>query len=182
MGKIKITTIEDLQKMHWYTFELFCADLLLNAGYKNPRITSKGIKGGDDGIDLIAEKGGETILGQCKRWTKNHTLINPIRELGGSLKKRNLEQGVFFVSIVANEYERKEADAYGIKLWDANDIIDEASGYHERMKKRPLLLKIWHGFLWLLKGILKEFFMLIGDFLAEPAPKRYKRRYNKRRY
>jgi restriction system protein len=122
-----INSFEEIQNMKWGDFECLCKDLLRGLDFKEVEITKKGPKGGDDGIDLKMKRNGQNLLGQCKRWTKNHGLIHPIRELGGSLKKYELEKGLFFVSIKANKYEYQEARNYGVELWDIEDILKSIS-------------------------------------------------------
>lgn len=206
------TQLHDLQAMGWFKFEILTKNILLKEGYNNAFITHKGIKGGDDGVDIIAEKNGERFAVQCKRWTKNHKLIDQIRALGGSLKKRGLEHGLFFVSIEANDYEQREAKSYGIELWDSNKIINainkhdlllkKAENIHNKnlivgfkqspltklkqappTKKDPNIIVV---ILKLLFGVvlflIKELLVTIAEVLTEPEPKPKKKYRRKRRY
>lgn len=201
------TQLDELQTMGWFKFELLTKSILLKEGYDKAFITHKGIKGGDDGVDVIAEKNGERFAIQCKRWTKNHKLIDQIRALGGSLKKRGLEHGLFFVSIEANDYELREAKSYGIELWDCKKIL-EAVDRHElaiehkkpqvemvettlNFKQNTLKSKQPHFLLVLIKFLLaiiyflvREFFLVIAEILSEilEESKPKKKRYRKRRY
>ena len=175
-----INTIHDLHELSWYEFETFSRQLLKHIGYDAVTLTDKGPHGGDDGIDLDIYDNGEHMLGQCKRWTKNHGLIKPLRELAGSLKKRGLERGIFLVSASANNYERTEAEQYGITLLDAHDIL---SLIHSNPRKnRNHLQSFIHLIGRLIFGILKllHYFVSSGvqDFLNDPVqPRRhYKRR------
>lgn len=54
-----------LGEIDWYQFEKFCAGLLEAGGYAVER---KGGAQPDGGVDLIATKGGERTLVQCKHW------------------------------------------------------------------------------------------------------------------
>lgn len=64
--KSKLSSI-NYDKLDGHTFELFCADLLKQNGFKNVIVTKRT---GDQGIDIIADKKGKKYGFQCKCYSK----------------------------------------------------------------------------------------------------------------
>ncbi len=64
--KSKLSSI-NYDRLDGHTFELFCADLLKQNGFKNVIVTKRT---GDQGIDIIADKKGKKYGFQCKCYSK----------------------------------------------------------------------------------------------------------------
>ena len=52
-------------------------------------------RGADGGIDVILQRGGETVYVQCKRWTWQTIPVEGVRALKGSMATQNVARGIF---------------------------------------------------------------------------------------
>lgn len=76
----QVWTISKLHGLSWRAFETLVADAYRAKGY---RVTHHGGPGPDGGIDLVLERGEETIFVQCKHWRDRTVGVKPVRELYG---------------------------------------------------------------------------------------------------
>jgi restriction system protein len=51
--------------------------------------------GADGGVDVILQRGGETVYVQCKRWTWQTIPVEAVRALKGSMATQNVARGIF---------------------------------------------------------------------------------------
>jgi restriction system protein len=63
-----------------YEFEGYIEEYYRRKGYL---LTPRGGRSADGGIDLVAEKGDERLIIQCKHWRVRSVGIRPVRELWG---------------------------------------------------------------------------------------------------
>ena len=80
--KATVITSESLRAIDWYQFEQVIARLLFREGWT---VTRKGGAKADGGVDLVAQRGTETRLVQCKHWLNWKVKESLIRELVGTL-------------------------------------------------------------------------------------------------
>lgn len=101
-------------------FELLISELYIAMGYSVKKTTQTR----DGGIDIIAEKGNECFLIQCKRYTpKRKVSINAVRELNGVinvLKKAN--KGIIISSTGFTKPAENFATKSQIQLFDRRDV------------------------------------------------------------
>lgn len=79
--------------VHYDQLEKVVADVFKDLGYYSIATASSG----DDGIDVILEKGGTQIGVQVKRY-KNKVQIKEIRELAGALMFDGITKGIFITT------------------------------------------------------------------------------------
>ncbi|HEX2853752.1 MAG TPA: restriction endonuclease [Opitutaceae bacterium] len=82
-----------LGEIDWFQFEKFCAALLSSDGFTVER---KGGAHPDGGVDLIAVKGTERILVQCKHWRTWTVQEKVIREMLGSMTHFGATRGAIY--------------------------------------------------------------------------------------
>lgn len=112
-GKKKKIAIEDIDLMDGYEFEKFIEELFDKMGYI-ARVT-KG--SGDQGLDVIAQKGNNKIGIQAKCYTSKVS-NKAVQEIAGAMKFYDCNKGL----VITNNYFTKSAielaEANNIQLWD----------------------------------------------------------------
>jgi len=108
-------TIEMIDTMNGYEFELFIAELFTRMGYTTEITKSSG----DYGIDVIAKKKGTSIGIQAKCYS-NKVPNKAVQEAIAGVSYYNLDKGM----VVTNHYFTKQAQNQAINsnimLWDRN--------------------------------------------------------------
>lgn len=133
-----LKSIKEIDRLNGEDFEWFCKFLLEDhLGFERVQVTKKELKGSklkyDGGIDIIAHKGGETYLVQCKHWheggdkDKDHLSVHLVRELGGVMKAWELKhgkypKGIVIATVPAFEIAKKESKKLGINLLDYSNF------------------------------------------------------------
>lgn len=109
------TGAASIQAMSWQQFELLVGEVFRRRGY---RVEERGGRGPDGGVDLIARRGGETALVQCKHWRSKQVGVGVVRELLGSMTALDAKAGSVVTSgRFTAEAERFAADQ-GLELLD----------------------------------------------------------------
>lgn len=136
----RLKSIKEIDRLNGEDFEWFCKFLLEDhLGFERVQVTKKELKGSkvkyDGGIDIIAHKGGETYLVQCKHWheggdkDKDYLSVHLVRELGGVMKAWELRhgkypKGIVIATVPAFRLSLDEAEALGIELMDYSAIME----------------------------------------------------------
>jgi len=108
-----------LQQLTWRQFEQLVAAHFERQGY-TVHITPDGA---DGGVDVVARKGSETFLIQCKQWRATQIGVSVVRELFGVMTARGAT-GAYVVSIGAFSKDAKAfAEGRNIELVDARTLI-----------------------------------------------------------
>jgi HJR/Mrr/RecB family endonuclease len=118
----KLSSYEDITKLHPKDFEWFSKFLLEDLGYNSVFVTEYRA---DHGIDLKAKYDGEGVLGQCKRWNKGYKGVLPVkelRELGGCMLRDGFKNGVFITTLPFDVTDKREAKKMNIELIGKNEI------------------------------------------------------------
>lgn len=106
--------------MEGHEFEHWCADLLRKNGFINVTVTPGS---GDQGVDVLAEKGGVRYAIQCKCYSKD--LGNtPVQEVaaGKSLPSYHCQVGAVMTNRHFTKGAQELAQANGILLWDRDHL------------------------------------------------------------
>ena len=113
---------EDLNHICWRKFEQLSAQFFTNYGYKVE--LGKGRK--DGGTDIIATKGKEIIIVQCKRW-KNKVGVEQIKAFKADMDYYNVSGGILFCSTgVSRDSIKLIVDRkYNIKVFNQYNIFNE---------------------------------------------------------
>lgn len=79
-----------LDGMSWREFEMLVGEAFRLQGYS---VAETGGGGADGGVDLVATKGGEKFLIQCKQWRALKVGVEVVRELYGVMAARGATGG-----------------------------------------------------------------------------------------
>lgn len=118
------TTAAPLAQLTWKEFEQLVGAHFERLGY-SIRFTPDGA---DGGVDVIATKGTETFLIQCKQWRATQVGVSVVRELFGLIAAR-CATGGYVVSIGPFTPDaRAFAEGRNIELIDANRLLRSNRG------------------------------------------------------
>lgn len=106
--------------MDGHAFEYFCADLLRKNDFTDVSVT-KG--SGDQGVDILATKGGVKYAIQCKNYASS--LGNtPVQEVSAGKIFYNCHVGVVLTNSTFTSSATSLANATGVLLWDRNVLSE----------------------------------------------------------
>lgn len=106
--------ISSIDGMEGHDFEYFCADLLRRNDFSGVSVT-KG--SGDQGVDVLATKGGIKYAIQCKNYAS--ALGNtPVQEVNAGKTFYNCHVGVVMTNSTFTPGAKTLAQATGVLLWD----------------------------------------------------------------
>lgn len=117
----KKTILERIDEMEGEEFERFCAALLDDLGYQQIHVTKST---GDQGVDIIAIRGGLRWAFQCKRYASK--IGNAaIQQVNTGKMLYSCQKAV----VVTNNYFTsgavQAAKAVGVELWDRDVLSDK---------------------------------------------------------
>lgn len=111
--------IEEADGMDGHEFEYWCADLLKSNGFSNVEVTRGS---GDQGVDVVAEKGGIRYAIQCKCYSSN--LGNtPVQEVYAGQSMYRCQIGAVMTNRYFTAGAQELAEANGVLLWDRDELI-----------------------------------------------------------
>lgn len=120
--------------MEGHDFENWCAEALRNSGFSNVTVTPGS---GDQGVDVVAEKGGLKYAVQCKRY--NSDLGNtPVQEVFTGARFYNCHVGVVITNRNFTSGAKDAAAATGVLLWGRSWILDYLCRKHGVMPEAEL--------------------------------------------
>jgi HJR/Mrr/RecB family endonuclease len=119
---LELTT--DLRLLSASQFEWLVGEVLRREGWN---IEETGRTDGPDGnVDLVARRGAETRLVQCKRWKSQVVGVDEVRKLAGTLVVNGLAPGGG-VLVTLSEFSPQavsEAQASKVTLVNGRDLLD----------------------------------------------------------
>ncbi len=113
-----LSQLDTVDKMDGHSFEYYCADLLKKNGFVNVEVT-KG--SGDHGVDVLADKDGNSYAIQCKCYTSNigNAAVQQAYT-GKDLYKRDI--AVVLTNHYFTSQAKAEAERLRVKLWDRDKL------------------------------------------------------------
>lgn len=110
--------LSKIDMLDGWQFEEYVSSLLKRIGYKNVKVTSGS---GDFGADVIAEKDGQKIAFQCKRFSDR---VGPkvVGEVLRGMNRYNCTKGIIITNNYFTDQAIKEAQISHIELWDRQKI------------------------------------------------------------
>ena len=118
--KIAYDNFDDLDGLE---FENWCANLLRNNGFVNVEVTRAS---GDQGVDVLAEKGEIKYAIQCKCYSSD--LGNsPIQEVHAGKSMYNCHVGAVMTNRYFTSGAKELAKATGVLLWDRDKLLQMLS-------------------------------------------------------
>lgn len=121
--------IAALRKKPWGEFEVLVGQVFRNQGYV---VKERGGFKRDYGVDLIAERGKERVLIQCKRWTKWNVGEGPVKELYADTKAQEFTAGWLVTCGRFSENAKSWASGKEIRLIDGEALM-------QLLPSRPLV-------------------------------------------
>jgi restriction system protein len=107
-----------LNDLSWRDFEF-----LVGEYFRRRQFTIKETKiGGDGGVDLIAKKGSEKFLVQCKHWKADKVGVNVVQELPGVMVDAGATNGIIVTSGEFTKDASAFARANNIRLLDGREL------------------------------------------------------------
>ena len=114
------TDISYVDSMGGHEFEYFCADLLCKHNFINVSVTPGS---GDQGVDVLAEKGGVKYAVQCKNYSS--PLSNtPVQEVHAGKLFYHCHVRVVMTNSTFTPGAKRLAEATGVLLWDREVVQD----------------------------------------------------------
>lgn len=111
--------VDEIQRMHWRTFEQYCGEVMAAAGY---RVQDQGGGAPDGGVDLLLKKGGRSYLVQCKQW-QGKVGVKVVRELYGVMVSEGASGGIICSGAAPfSKPARDFARGKPLRLLEAQDL------------------------------------------------------------
>ena len=131
----KETKLENFDNLDGLGFENWCANLLRNNGFINVKVTRAS---GDQGVDILAEKGEIKYAIQCKCYSSD--LGNsPVQEVHAGKSMYNCHVGVVMTNRHFTSGAKELAKATGVLLWDREKLLQMMSNEEE-----PISSSTWN--------------------------------------
>lgn len=105
--------------MTGYEYEEQCADELRNMGFTNVEVTKSS---GDQGIDVIAWKGGLKYGIQCKHY-QNPVSNKAVQEANSGAQYYDCDVAAVMTNSTFTNSASELANKIGVKLWPNNEVI-----------------------------------------------------------
>lgn len=106
--------------MDGHDFEYYCAEILRNNGFINVTVTQGS---GDQGVDVLAEKGGIKYAIQCKCY-KSDLGNKPVQEITTGKAIYHCHIGVVLTNRYFTAGAKEAAEATNVLLWDRDKLIE----------------------------------------------------------
>lgn len=108
-----------LFEMSWQQFEGLVNEFFRRRGYS---VKQTGGNGPDGGVDLVASKGSDRYLVQCKQWRANKVGVQIVRELYGVMSAQGAAGGFVITAGQFTEEAKKFVEGLNIRLFDGSHL------------------------------------------------------------
>ena len=126
------TTIFDADKLSGNDFQDFMAEILKANGYTDVRVTGKS---GDQGGDILATKGEESLVIQAKRFSIDRKVSNSaVQEALGAIGYYNANRGIVVTNSFFTSGAKELAKINNITLWDRRNTINFIKNYNKNLR------------------------------------------------
>lgn len=125
INNIELDKIDD--EMDGYNFENCSANLLLNNGFNNVKVTQYS---GDFGVDIIAYKDDIKYAIQCKKYS-SPVGIKAVQEVIGSKTMNDCHVAVVLTNNFFTSSAKELAKKNNVLLWDRNKLKELINNLHE---------------------------------------------------
>jgi restriction system protein len=120
---VRAGTATGVAAMSWREFELVVGETFRGRGYV---VEDVGGGGADGGVDVVARRGGEVVLVQCKHWRSRQVGVAVVRELLGVMTARGASSGAVATSGTFTADAKRFARGQRIELLDGAELRDRA--------------------------------------------------------
>ncbi len=141
----RLQRLEQLHSLDPGEFELFCAYLYEREGYTAYPTG----RTGDEGVDVLLQRGGQTTVVQCKRYSG--TVGQPtIRDLYGVMMHHRAQGAALVTTGSISDAARRWASDKSIQLIDGHDLISWTRRSHPTLAEGNLVQRAGD---WLRRGV-----------------------------
>lgn len=113
------TDMEIVDQMKGPEFEEFVASVLKAIGYEKVKVSGTA---GDQGVDVLARKDGETYAIQCKRYG-NKLDNTPVQEIYAGAQHYNSDKAAVMTNNYFTDGAKQLARSTGVILWDRDELM-----------------------------------------------------------
>jgi restriction system protein len=113
--------IAALRKKSWGEFEILVGEVFRRQGYV---VKERGGFKRDFGVDLIAERGKERVIIQCKHWLVRRVHEGPVKELYADVKSQGFAEGWLVTCGRFTDPARSWAHGKEIRLIDGEALVE----------------------------------------------------------
>jgi restriction system protein len=114
------TSISTIRNLSWRNLEELVSETYRRNGYS---VTGNLGLGADGGVDVLARRGGETILVQCKQWKARKVGVNTVREMFGLLNAEGANEVHVVTSGSFTSEAKRFATGKAIRLIDGPRLL-----------------------------------------------------------
>lgn len=114
------TGLESIRALPWRAFEQLVGEAWRRQGYT---VRETGSAGGDGGVDVVVEKGGNTYLIQCKNWKARKLGVKVVREMYGIMADRHAAGVIIVISGMFTQGARTFAMGKPIDLVEGRELL-----------------------------------------------------------
>ena len=121
-----------IDRLEGVAFERYVAEILPLCGYDNIRTTPASR---DFGVDILADKDGESTAFQCKRYA-SAVGLSAIQEVFTGMAFYDTDRAVVVSNARFTDNARLLADTVGVELWDRDtlsELLTQLDGQYRRM-------------------------------------------------
>lgn len=118
--KVSASDMVEVDRLDGVSFENFVAGLLAGAGYDGVETTKAS---GDYGVDIVAARGGEKYVFQCKCYASNLG-VKPVQEIYSGAGMYHADVAVVVTNAHFTQNAITLADELGVLLWDREKLMD----------------------------------------------------------
>ena len=119
-------SIDDTYSMNGYEFEELISKLFINMGYDSHATK----KSGDQGVDVIANKGMTRIAIQTKCYPNSVVGNDAVQEVAAGRKLYKATEAMVITNSTFTQSAIELAEANNVVLWDRNYLADVLERYH----------------------------------------------------
>ena len=127
---VEVDLLENVDTFNGMQFEKWCSDLLISNGFVNVTTTKAS---GDQGVDILAEKGEIKYAIQCKCYS-NDLGNSPVQEVHAGKSIYRCHIGVVMTNRHFTNGAKELAAATGVLLWDREKLLQMMSNTSEKEK------------------------------------------------
>lgn len=121
-SRLRGVTLARLKGMSPKEFEHAIAELLLGLDYRDVKVVGGS---GDLAVDIIAKKGKDRVVVQCKRYTSKKVGSPELQMfIGMMLTEYKADKGIFVTTSSFTRDAVRLAERHGVELWDGDRLAD----------------------------------------------------------
>ena len=130
LSSVRNADLATIDRMSGLEFEQYTAQLLRKLGYTNVSVTKAS---GDQGVDVLATKGGKQYAIQCKNY-KSQLDNTPVQEVYAGMRFYRCDHSAVITNSTFTQGAKQLARATGVELWDRATLAKMIHSANKAMK------------------------------------------------